>query len=312
MKQLLPSRLFLNVAAIAWCVVVLSPLAKGGVNNDELRYSLKHDLLARINADRSAHGLSPVQMDPEASAIADRYCEKQLRNRTTGHYTIDGEAPYMRYSFAGGNDGVSENAAAWSANYAFADDSLSQLVQKSEDAMMAERPPHDGHRRTILDPYATHVGIGIAWRDGEFRMVQEFIRRYVEWTRPLPRAAEVRERVSGKGRAFDGYSVEAVSVYHEDLPQPMAMQVANAIDTYALPKSRRDYMPADARARNAALVAYADGTFTFSVPMIDGPGVYTVVVWVAREGTRTPIAASNVSIRVDSPLTPGGFGASTR
>ena len=29
-------------------------------------------------------------------------------------------APYMRYSFAGGNDGVSENAAAWSANYASA------------------------------------------------------------------------------------------------------------------------------------------------------------------------------------------------
>ena len=35
--------------------------------------------------------------------------------------------------------------------------------------------------RTILDPYATHVGIGVAWEGGEFRITQEFIRRYVDW-----------------------------------------------------------------------------------------------------------------------------------
>ena len=27
--------------------------------------------------------------------------------------------------------------------------------------MMAEKPPNDGHRRTILDPEATHVGVGL-------------------------------------------------------------------------------------------------------------------------------------------------------
>ena len=45
----------------------------------------------------------------------------------------------------------------------------------------------------------------------------------------------------------------------------------------------------------------ADGTFTFTVPFVDGPGVYTVVVWVARPGDQSAIAASNISIRVDAP-----------
>ena len=30
--------------------------------------------------------------------------------------------------------------------------------------MMAEKPPDDGHRRAILDPLWTHVGIGVALR----------------------------------------------------------------------------------------------------------------------------------------------------
>ena len=33
---------------------------------------------------------------------------------------------------------------------------------------MREVAPHDGHRRTILDPYATHVGLGQLARVGEY------------------------------------------------------------------------------------------------------------------------------------------------
>src|ERR1044071_2175011 len=47
--------------------------------------------------------------------------------------------------------------------------------------------PNDGHKKTILDPHATHVGIGVAWEGGEFRLVHEFVRRYVSWKRPPPR-----------------------------------------------------------------------------------------------------------------------------
>lgn len=312
MKRALP--------AIVALLLVSAPLAQGEAPADEARMTLRQEVLRLINRDRVANGLSPVQLDPESSAIADSYCEQQIRNHTTGHFTIDGYAPYMRYSFAGGNDGISENAAAWSATYTFGDRAIYEMARRSEEAMMREQPPHDGHRRTILDPHATHVGIGLSWSGGEFRMAQEFVRRYVEWTRPLPRAAGLHEPITASAKPRAGYRVEAVSVHHEPIPETLTPKVANAIASYSLPESRRDYLPrlktwvnprtdgtfqvvreeyTDGRRGDFSVAD--DGTFTFAVPFREGPGVYTVVVWLTRKGDDVPIAVSNISIRVDKP-----------
>ncbi|HEV8659050.1 MAG TPA: CAP domain-containing protein [Thermoanaerobaculia bacterium] len=308
------------VRGIIVLAFISAPLAQGEGALDETRITLRQEVLRMINVDREKYGLAAVDLDIEASAIADSYCRNQIANGTTGHFTSDGYAPYMRYSFAGGNDGVSENAAAWSANYRFSDRALYEMARRSEAAMINEQAPHDGHRRTILDPFATHVGIGLAWERGEFRLTQEFIRRYVTWSRPLPRAAAIDEPISGVGRPVEGYRVEAISVHHEPIPEMMTARTANAFTSYGLPDKRRDYLPrlrsyAHRRVdgtiqfvreeysdgRRGDFTVTADGAFKFDVLFREGPGVYTVVVWVSKNGDRTPIAASNISIRVDKP-----------
>ena len=310
-------RLVLTLVA---AVIVSAPLAQGGGASDETRITLRHEMLRLINRDRARHGLNAVELDPYVSVQADAYCRTQIQNGTTGHFTIDGQSPYMRYSFAGGNDGASENAAAWSASFNFSERALYDMMRQSQQAMMAEKAPNDGHRKTILDPHATHVGIGLAWEKGEFRIAQEFLRRYVVWTRPLPRSAGLGEPVVGTGRPVAGYRIEAISVHHEPIPEPMVPKVANAMTSYRLPEKRRDYIPrlrSYIRAhddgtfrlireeysdgRRGDFYAGEDGNFTFEVPLRDGPGIYTVVVWVAKKGESTPIAASNISIRVDRP-----------
>jgi len=309
-------------------LLLATPLAQGEGPSDETRFTLRHEMLRMINRDRAAHGLKAVQLDPETSTVADSYCRQQIRNGTTGHFTIDGEAPYMRYSFAGGNDGISENAAAWSATYTFSDRALYEMMRLSQEAMMAEKPPHDGHRRTILDPGATHVGIGLAWERGEFRLTQEFIRHYVDWTRPLPRAAGLYEEIIAAAKPVDGYRIEAISVHHEAIPRSLAPAVANLIESYKLPDDRREYLPrlkSFARktgtgtievireqysdGRRGDFAVNNDGSFRFNVPFADGPGVYTVVVWV-KKGDADPIAASNISIRVDRPVSEFSAGGS--
>ncbi|HWW62373.1 MAG TPA: CAP domain-containing protein [Thermoanaerobaculia bacterium] len=309
MKRLLPILLLLA-----------TPFAQGEGALDETATTLRSEMLRLINRDRAMYGLKAVQLDPSTSAIADRYCRAQIRNGTTGHFTTDGQAPYMRYSFAGGNDGISENTAAWSATYTFSERALYEMVRRSQDAMMAEEPPHDGHRRTILDPHATHVGIGLAWENGEFRIAQEFIRHYVDWSRPLPRAASVGEEITGAGKPAGGMKIEAISVHHEALPQAMPPHLANLISSYRLPDTRKDYLPRlrnkvslrDDRTLQIIREQYSDGrrgdffvgddgAFSFKVPFNEGPGIYTVVVWVRNGSQQTPIAASNVSIRVDAP-----------
>jgi hypothetical protein len=264
-------------------------------SEDTTRMTLRQHVLRLINNDRQVYNLPPVALDLAASTIADDYCRQQLREKTTGHFTTDGLAPYMRYSWAGGRDGVSENAAAWSASYTFNDRALYEMVRRSEDAMMGEVPPNDGHKRTILDPFATHVGIGLAWEKGEFRLVHEFIRRYVDWTRSLPRTARLNDAITSSGKPRRGVQIAAMSVHYEPLPHAIPAKTANAINTYGLPDKRRDYSPR----RHGPLVVTSNGAFTFEVPFTEGPGVYTVVVWVRKAGDARSIAASNVSIRVD-------------
>lgn len=278
-------------AIVTIAVVLASALAQGESPLNETRFTLRQEFLRLINSDRKHHGLAPVELDAWTSTLADEYCRAQIRNGTTGHFTIDGQAPYMRYSFAGGNDGVSENAAAWSASYRFSDRALYEMVRRSEEAMLAERAPHDGHRRTILDPFATHVGIGLAWEKGEFRLTQEFVRRYIDWTRKLPRTATLSETITAAGRAEKGFVADAISVHYEPLPQPISPITANAIDTYSLPGQRRDY------------AVKGGSEFSFAVPFTEGAGIYTVVVWVRRPGDKESIPASNVSIRVDRSAT---------
>jgi uncharacterized protein YkwD len=278
-----------------------TPLAHSDI--DTTRATLREHVLRLINRDRALYNLPPVQLDVQASAIGDEYCLAQLRNGTTGHYTTDGVPPYARYSLAGGNDAVSENAAGWSATYKFSDRALYEMARRSQDAMMAEMPPDDGHKRTMLDPHATHVGIGLAWEGGEFRLVQEFVRRYVHWTRELPRHARVDQTVSFAGTPIRGVAVEGITVHHEPLPQAIAATTASAISTYSLPQKRREYVPrfraqGISLARRGDFSLRNDGSFTFTVPFQDGPGLYTVVVWVRKDGQETAFPASTVSIRV--------------
>lgn len=308
----------MRLAILSLALMLLaSPVAHSDI--DETRTTLRTHVLNLINNDRQLYGLPPVELDLHASSIGDAYCRQQIHDGTNGHFTVDGLAPYMRYSFAGGNDGVSENAAAWSATYAFSDRALYEMVRRSQDAMMGESAPNDGHKKTILDPHATHVGIGLAWQRGEFRLVQEFIRRYVDWTRPLPRHSIVGEKPTMAGRALNGATVDAISVHYERAPERMPASVANAIANYALPNKRMDYLPRlvsttstnqsgmweivrreYANGRRGDFYVGKDGNFTFDVPFTEGPGIYTVVVWVRRGGTSVPIAASNVSIRVEA------------
>lgn len=294
-------RLFIISIALT---LLASPLAHSDI--DATRATLRAHVLKLINRDRALYNLPPVELDVEASTIGDEYTRAQIRNRTTGHYTTDGVAPYARYSLAGGNDGVSENAAAWSATYTFNERALYEMARRSQDAMMAETAPADGHKRTMLDPHATHVGIGLAWEKGEFRLVQEFVRRYIDWTRPLPRHARIGQTVMMAGRTLPGVKVEGVTVHHEPLPQTMSAFVASSIATYSLPEKRRDYLPRARNTNGALTVARRggfpvndDGTFAFTVPFADGPGLYTVVVWVRKAGDATPFSASNVSVRVE-------------
>jgi len=111
----------------------------------------------------------------------------------------------------------------------------------------------------------------------------------------------------------------------------MPAHVANALTNYSLPSRRKDYFPRlkqeYTRRANGTIeivrreypgghrgdfAVGKDGAFSFDVPFTQGPGIYTVVGWVRRDGAKMPVSASNVSIRVEdaaaAPMRAGVLG----
>lgn len=293
------------VLALLW----IAPSASAS----ELRDRLRLTLFDRINEIRVRHGLVPLAKDPVAFRVAQQHSARQIFDGSYGHFATDGLTPYHRYSFAGGNDGVLENVASWSSDTPYDESEIDGLVERSLRAMMEEEPPDDGHRRVILDPWATHLGTGLAWRGGEVRITQTFVRRYLDWTASPPRRAVPGDRIVIEGLPVDGWSVGAASVHFERFPRSMRPAQASGIVDWNLPDDRLDF---EAKRLDAVspivrisqsgggqpgdLYVRGDRSFTFVVPFSRGPGVYTVVLWVRRNGNGSSLVpASNVSIRFE-------------
>lgn len=267
----------------------------------------------RVDADRAAHSLRPLAFAPELSSALDAWCEQQIREGTVGHFSLDGLPPYARYSAIGVADAVLENAVAWSANYPFRGAAVLDLARRSQDAMMAERPPRDAHRKTILDPHATHLAVGLAWVRGEFRMVQLFLRKNVAWSSTPRPAAREGDRISVTGTAREGWDVVAATLHWENLPRSLSAAAANRIESYDLPLPHRRYQaqatpPRDPSAREG-LARFAEsmredggeltvspgGKFVFRGSLDNGPGIYTLVVWLREPQTGEPVASSHIT-----------------
>ena len=158
---------------------------------DDPYYEVRRAVVAAINRDRSAEGLAPVELDWLASQVGDQHCQEMAAYRYLSHWNLRGLLPYHRYHFAGGRDHVQENSSRITVISSLrvpipADpqEILPQLLQ-AHARMASEKPPLDGHRKNILDPAHTHVGIGLAVVGGELTMTQQFINRYVR-LRDLP------------------------------------------------------------------------------------------------------------------------------
>lgn len=294
-----------RVLALLLALTVTIPATAEPSVRDQVRV----ELLDRINRDRERHGLRPVELDKVASEIADQYCGAQVETGTRGHFSIDGLAPYMRYSFAGVHDNVLENAASWSARDVVPESVITELAQKSHSEMIAEIPPKNGHRKAILDPYVTHVGIGVSWGGSEVRIVEALLRRHLEWTSARQRAVP-GERIRFGARVLNATeSIAGVTIHHEPFPYRLSRDRANTIDSYGLPpvwlrlerdRPRSAIVSATGPERNPRYSVDGD-RISFDLALSNGRGIYTIVVWLRRAGEERPFAATNLSVIADWP-----------
>jgi uncharacterized protein YkwD len=254
--------------------------------------ALQRLMLDLINADRQANGLTPVEWDEGAAQAATAHAEDMAAQGYFSHWNTQGYGPDVRYALAGGTDVIRENVASQWRRYddgrpAPIDD-WAEVMREAQTGLMNS----PGHRANILDPFHTHVGVGIAYnaQTGETRIAQEFIHRY----------AALAGTPALKGNAVElnwtllnGATEPLINVAFEPMPKPLSPDDLNnrMPRTYSSPAEIIDVMQPEAQ---------GDGRFAARVPVgQNGAGLYHIRIWVKLGDEQVP--AANVIVPVGAP-----------
>jgi uncharacterized protein YkwD len=260
-------------------------------------------LFDRINRDRREHGLRAVLWDEKAAAVARSTTRRQVEERTYGHFLLDGFPPYARLS-AGGDFGMgAENVAAFMSDAGRLHDTPEHLVLKAQAEMMAETPPGDNHRKAILDPNATHVGIAWASEGGEFRVAAEFSDRRYDRLRVL-REGRSGASIRVEGRPLPAATLRYVAVARQPAPRPIRREEANGRDSYAYPAAQILLLPSSERGKAVGIPSanIVDIGFSgdFSFPYaLDEPGLWTFILYFRGKGSAEARPGAAITLLVE-------------
>ena len=149
--------------------------------------------------------MPPVELDDLATEVATKHAVDLVTNDFIGHWGTDGLKPYHRYAAAGGTHATEENVSAVDGTWSTKAKDLKLETAYLHVRLYQEKPPYDGHRRTILRPQHTHVGIGLAVQSLRLRMVELFVAKYVD-VQPIKCEAKPGAQLSAN------YAVPAATV----------------------------------------------------------------------------------------------------
>lgn len=260
------------------------------------------DVIAEV---RLGQQLPPLHSDPFLERLGDAFCSKLLLENRQGHFTSDGIPPYLRYLLAGGRGFHKENVGSYETTGLLGVDELPELTRKLTSAMLQEQPPEDGHRRTLLDPLATHVGIGLAYSSHRLVMSHEVVTQVgkIEQTETLCRPLSPLRLT---GALPKPWRVAAVELLWEPLPgsPPPA-------GSYSYPPRKawytsKEFHPLTLVSVPGPLWVGPTGRFRFNHRVGAQEGVELLVLWGTRSGETKlhPLALGGCVIMKAAPPEP--------
>jgi uncharacterized protein YkwD len=246
-------------------------------------------VLTLVNRDRQAAGLTPVELDPVASASAQRHARDMAKHGFTAHWGSDGSVPEQRYTEAGGTDLVQENVACLFDGVP-RDLDLSPhfdpaLVEQLERMFMDEVPPNDGHRRNILKPGHVRVGIGLAQPAAVNQpcLAQEFVDDWGDYSE-LPREVARSANLHVEGELRDPLRFGGIGLGRIEPAAPKTAKQLNATSTYRIPQPETLYFPPGFKTPKPVKVQ--GQAFSIDVGLGAKPraGRYELSIWGKEQG----------------------------
>jgi uncharacterized protein YkwD len=277
----------------------VAPAAASGPNEPDHKLTIpeaRRYMLSLINRDRATMNLQPVDLDEGAPSHAGQaHAEDMAVHGYLGHWGTDGSVPEQRLTEAGGVDMVLENASCFTDEQARKLDHAPLIdpknLDQAEDMFFHEQPPHDGHRKNILDAWHRKVGLGIAQplpTPTEIPVPcisQEFVDPYGTYA-AAPRAMRVGQTLHVEGSVGAPATFAGVGLARTDAPKPLSVSELNKRRSYPVPKPYQMYWPPGFQ---TPIPVKVTGThFAIDVPVSDGgqAGMYELSVWANVPGTK--------------------------
>lgn len=247
-------------------------------------------VLALVNRDRAAHKLQPVVWDEAAARAGERHAKDMAKLGFTGHWGSDGSVPEERHTEAGGDGFVMENAGCFADGVARELDPdprfTAESLERVHKAFMNEKPPADGHRRNVLTPWHTSLGVGLAKAKGLdiACMAQEFVHDYGTYE-PLPRRARIGQVIKVAGEIKPPAKIAGVGVSRIEPGKPIKPEKLLKAGGYPVPAPYATFFP---KGFKTPIPLEVNGNrFRIEVPLSDQgqPGRYGVSVWATFPGS---------------------------
>jgi len=263
--------------------------------------------LALVNRDRALFGLDPVVLDDAATRAAERHVADMAHLGFTAHFGSDGSFPDLRYTQAGGEDLVVENVACGKDGKERTVESGPfdpREIERVEAAFFEEKPPHDGHRRNILDPLHRRVGLSFAGRGGSpvLCAAQEFVRHHGRYD-PLPKVGKPGDVLVVRGELTAPFTFGAIGVARLERPAPRSAAWLAASGDFTLPAPHALFQTADYEGKHPVTVVGQSFTLHLGLDAFalggKASGAYAVIVYgttKTADGRLDPVSARIVDV----------------
>jgi len=265
-------------------------LIERGRFNDEQLPLAREQLLKMVNTERADAGLSPLKLDELACQVAGRHARDMVTGGFINHFGTDGLKPYHRYGLAGGTDAVQENCSSAEGIGSVSPLPVLNDLHDMHQSMIDEVPPQDGHRKTILFPFHTHVGFGIALQNRSLRLDELYLGRYLQFdpfiTRARPKSSVV---LTGK-HLTSNHFLFGVDVCFEPLKGSLPLDwLRQNPKPVSLPDAFLHLRPKVPEGTTYTDGGTGDfdwktgGKFRVRVSLSKGePGIYTLIFWLRK------------------------------